>query len=68
MQQQMRMSSFRDSNRNMNQDPKMLTKSTLANVESGEKRTQLPALTATDQNGYVSDFYKNKAARESDKN
>ena len=52
----------------MNQDPKLLTKSTLANAESGEKRTQLPALNSNDQNGYISDFYKNKAARESDKN
>lgn len=60
------MSAQQDSNRN---DPKLLTKSTLNNQESGEKRTHLPNLAGNDPNGYISDFYKNKALKQqSDKN
>lgn len=60
------MSMQQDSNRN---DPKLLTKSTLNNQESGDKRTHLPNLAGSDPNGYISDFYKNKALKQqSDKN
>ena len=51
-------------------DPKLLTKSTLNNMEIGGKgRTQLPNLPGNDSNGYISDFYRNKAMKQnSDKN
>ena len=61
MQQQARMSMQQESNRN---DPKLLTKSTFNNQELGDKHGYLPHLAGNDPNGYISDFYKNKAMKQ----
>lgn len=40
-------------------DPKLLTKSTLSNEIVGQRHQYLPQLGA-ENNGYISDFYRNK--------
>ena len=45
---------------NQIKDPKLLTKSTLSNELVGQRPQYLPTLGPENNNGYISDFYRNK--------